>query len=492
MVVNAIVGLVLVPIILSHLGVKGYGIWALLARGLAYPVILERAFGLAISRFVAFYREDSKELNRFVSASFVILLGLSFITVLVTVLLSFYIADIFTAIPVELAFDAQIVCILVGITLVLDMLASCFGGALQGLQYYSRSNGVLVICIVFRTILIILILVIWKSVIAVQLGYVIASALSMILMFIVAQKSIPNFRINITLVNRKAIRDLWYYTSHSLARSGSRIIMFNTLTLLVGWKGTAKDVTIYDVALKLPDAIRSLLGGMQNVFLPVVTSFCAKGKFYEINTVVKKATQICFSLTCISSILLFALADEIMVFWLGYSTSKEMILVMRLLIISVVPDGIFGIWLPTLVGVGYLRGLTIAAIAGASGAILIAFVLLDFVTVPMAPTIAMIAVMSVYRGLWLPSYGIYKLGIHSYDYLRASLRQPFIAAIVSIFMLWGLNTILPKWNVLGLYKFIIYTFVVICCFATICLREEIANFVVVVRKRLEEKKGVSI
>jgi len=71
MVVAAAVGLVLVPIILRVIGVAGFGVWALLSTGLRYPMILERSFSLSINRFVAFYRDDENQLNRFVSASFV-------------------------------------------------------------------------------------------------------------------------------------------------------------------------------------------------------------------------------------------------------------------------------------------------------------------------------------------------------------------------------------------------------------------------------------
>ena len=98
MVVAAVVGLVLVRFMLRGLGATGYGVWALLATGLRYPMIFERAFVLAINRFVAFYRSDIKELNRFVSASFIILTELAVLTDVAAVLLSFVISDIFSAI----------------------------------------------------------------------------------------------------------------------------------------------------------------------------------------------------------------------------------------------------------------------------------------------------------------------------------------------------------------------------------------------------------
>jgi O-antigen/teichoic acid export membrane protein len=113
MFVNAAIGFFLVRIIWRSLGPDSFGVWALLSTGLRYPMIFESAFSLSTNRFVAFYKNDFNQMNRFISASFVILLGLSVLTVLVIAILSFFVSSIFTAIPSELATEAKVTCILV-------------------------------------------------------------------------------------------------------------------------------------------------------------------------------------------------------------------------------------------------------------------------------------------------------------------------------------------------------------------------------------------
>ena len=122
MFVNAAIGFFLVRIIWRSLGPDGFGVWALLSTGLRYPMIFENAFSLSTNRFVAYYRNDSNQMNRFISASFIILSGLAVLTVIIIALLSFYVSRIFTAIPNELATEAKTTCILVGITLALKMI----------------------------------------------------------------------------------------------------------------------------------------------------------------------------------------------------------------------------------------------------------------------------------------------------------------------------------------------------------------------------------
>jgi hypothetical protein len=133
---------------------------------------------------------------------------------------------------------------------------------------------------------------------------------------------------------------------------------------------------------------------------------------------------------------------------------------------------------------GYLRGLTIAAILAAAGAILLELILLQgFVAIPMAPAIALVVVLWVYMGLWLPSYGLSKLGIGPYEYIKSSVYQPLIASVVAIAALWALGSILPKEDNNWLVMLIISTAVVSACFTAISLRKETADLVSAVRRR---------
>lgn len=484
MVVAAAVGMVLVPMILRDIGVAGFGVWALLSTGLRYPMILERAFSLSINRFVAFYRDDENQLNRFVSASFVILTALAVLTVAAAVLLSFVIADIFTAITDELAGDAQITCILVGVTLAFKIVEGNFSGALRGYQYHTRSNAVVIAANLLRAVLTVGLLVFWKSMIAVQLAFGIASAVSALLMFFVARRTIAGLKIDIRKLRMETMRELLRYTGHATARSGSTVFMYSIMALLVGWVGTAEDMAVYDVASRIPGFVLGFLAGAQDIFLPTVTSLHANGQIEKIRAVVKKGAHISSVAACASLILLFVFTEEILVFWLKGVVPPGTVPVMRVLIISVIARGFFGIWFPSLVGMGHLRELTVAAVLAAAGAILLELILLQgFVATPMAPAIALVVVLWAYMGLWLPSYGLSKLGIRPYEYLKSSVYQPLIASVVAIAALWALGSILPKESTHWLVMLIISTAVVTASFTAISLRKETAYLVIAARRR---------
>jgi O-antigen/teichoic acid export membrane protein len=489
MLVAAAVGIVLFRIIRHNLGATSFGVWFLLSTGLRYPMILERAFSLSTNRFVAFYRENTEQMNRFVSASFSVLMGLALLIVAAAVLLSFFVSDIFTAITSESARDAQITCILVGITFALRILGATFGGALRGYQYYTRSNAVAITTNVLRLVLTLGILAIWKSMIAVQLASATAAAASVLLMFSVARKSITGFKIVVSKIGKNTIRELFRHTGHATARSGSMVFMFSSLVIVIGKVGSAEDVEVYAIASLIPSFIRGFLAGTQNVFLPVITSLSASGQTDSVKAVIKKGTHISSALACGLLILLFVFTREVLAIWFVEAVPSETVLVMRVLILSVVSRGFFGIWFPSLVGIGHLRALTIAAFTTAVSAVIIELILLrGYVSVPMAPSIALVIVLCGYTGFWLPLHGLRKLQIHPYEYFKDSLLQPLAASLISIAILWLLNSILPKGTIHWLVMVILSVVVVTVCFTAISLRKETAELITVVRNKYRSKQ----
>jgi O-antigen/teichoic acid export membrane protein len=239
----------------------------------------------------------------------------------------------------------------------------------------------------------------------------------------------------------------------------------------------------------IPSFIRGLLAGTQNVFLPVITSLNATGQTEKVKAVIKKGTHISSALACALLILLFVFTREVLGIWFKEAVPPETVLVMRVLIISVVSRGFFGIWFPSLVGIGHLRGLTIAAFTTAISAVIIELILLqDFVSVPMAPSIALVVVLWGYTGLWLPLHGLRKLGIHPYEYFKDSLSEPLAASLVSIAALWLLSSILLGENVHWALMLTLSIVVVMVSFTAISLRKETADLIVAVRNKYDSKK----
>lgn len=486
--VTAVAGMVLVPFILKDVGKAGYGVWSLLNTGLAYPLILEGVFLHATNRFVAYHRDDPKEFNRYVSTSLAILSVMAFLTILAAAGLSFFICDIFAAIPREMEHDARIVCMLVGATISIKMIQCAFSGALLGFEYYTKYNMVTMIWQASRALLVIAILFFYKSIAAIQIASTIAVVLSTILMIIVSYRSLPGMGVSLRSVDMAALRELTRYTVHSLARQGSVIVMQATLALLLGWKGKAEDCATYDLASRIPGFLRSLLATTQNVFLPAVASLCAKKQFETVRHLARQATHMSSVLACASTIMILAFARELLELWLRQPAAQETIDVMWLVMMSVIPGGLFEVWIPVLVGVGHLRGMTIASLLTAGTAIGMTAVCLiwKIVTPAAAPAVALVLVLWVKTGLWMPWYGCKMLEMRLGEYLKTGVSRSILSAALAVLGLWAMRHVAAVQEQPWLVRFVASGLMVSAVFAVFALRREATEALAVIRKRFSE------
>lgn len=483
--VVGIVGVIIVPVMLNSVGKVAYGVWALVASTLSYITILDAAFSLAVNRFVAYYRHDQERRNSFVSASFALLGGMAVITALGGVMLSFFILKVFPSIPRELGWEARVTCVLVGLTLACRMLESVFRGTVQGFELYTWSNTVTMVANVVRLFCTVTLLWFWESIVAVQAAYLMTAMVSALLMFVHARLKVEGMAISLSLVGRDAMMEIFRYTGHSLVRTGSRVVTYCTMTLMLGWFGTPSDIAVYSVASTIPGFIGGLLAGAQNVFLPSASRLFAEGHVERLRNLVKKGTLLSAVLTCIPVILTCVFSEELLSFWLRSGAAPGMAIATQVQVLADVPNGFFGVWLPVLVGMGYLRGLTYRAVGTMVIAIVAELVLLQGLVAPyLAPGLALLIGMGIGSGIWLPLFGLKKLQISLWDYWRESLCRPTVATVLSLGFIWVLAPIVGRWGLHWMVSASTAAAVIALIFFFLCLRTETVGAIVALKRKL--------
>jgi hypothetical protein len=171
--------------------------------------------------------------------------------------------------------------------------------------------------------------------------------------------------------------------------------------------------------------------------------------------------------------------------WLEGNVPEGTSLVMRMLLISVLPGGLFEIWLPSLVGMGFLKGLTVASISTAAGSVLMASILLaNNVSVPVAPAIALICAMWIKTGLWLPLYGLKKINMSLVEYVKESLLNPLVGSCVCIIALYVFNHLSIFQNLHWLLMFVLSIIIILICFSAVSLHAETKEFFIILKRKL--------
>jgi O-antigen/teichoic acid export membrane protein len=160
-----------------------------------------------------------------------------------------------------------------------------------------------------------------------------------------------------------------------------------------------------------------------------------------IQVLVQKGTRILFFMTISAVVLLAIYTQDILHFWLRKDISYESVMVMRIILLSIVPGGIFEIWLICLVGIGKLGWLTIVSALTVILAIMIAFILLstEAVSAPVAAALALVTVLWLKLFVWMPWYGARQIGLPAKQYFCTSIVRAIAASIVTCVIIYMLE-----------------------------------------------------
>ena len=139
--VDGVLGLVLLPFNVSHLGTSAYGLWALTASVTWFFGVLDLGYGSALVKFIAQYRawRDRSALNEILSTIGLVFTGLGVLCFLVTALIAWRIDSLFNIEPGQVQ-TAQSVLLIVGAYLSVRFALSIFGAVVYGFQRYYLNN----------------------------------------------------------------------------------------------------------------------------------------------------------------------------------------------------------------------------------------------------------------------------------------------------------------------------------------------------------------
>ena len=144
--VDGVIGLVMMPFNVAHLGPSAYGLWALTTSITFYFSVLDLGYGGALVKFIAQYRawRDRQALNEILSTMFVVFTGVGVITLVVTAGIAWQFGRFFRVTPDQVA-TGQSLLLVIGSYIAIRFAASIFGAVTVGFQRYYLNN-VISIC----------------------------------------------------------------------------------------------------------------------------------------------------------------------------------------------------------------------------------------------------------------------------------------------------------------------------------------------------------
>ena len=352
---TAIVGFLLSPYVVSHLGAERYGVWSLIAGLVGYLGLLDLGIRQAVNRYTAHYHAAGahEEGSLIISAALRLFGFLGILAVLVSAVLAYF-APVLFNIPPELAEDAQAIVVLGGLGMAVSLVSGVFGGIVSGLERFDIQCVLDIFVTAVRTAAIVLVLHEGYGLVALAVIQLCSSVLYCAVFWIAAHRLYAQLRIHLWGVLNPHIRTILSFSaSLTVLYALGKIISFSD-NLVIGAFLPIEAVTFFAIAGTLSMNAKEMPKALSNLMTPRVSALTSQGSDRVGELIVRVAKIATLASTPIA--LTFLLRGESFItLWMGSAYGRVSGEVLQILAIVVWLDASRFVVIDSLTGMAKQR-----------------------------------------------------------------------------------------------------------------------------------------
>ena|GEM_PF-999209 len=318
MAVEMVIGVLLLPFNIAHLGKSSYGLLILAASVTMYFSMLDLGYGDAQVRFAALYRarRDSKSLNQVVSTLFFVFAGIGLIAFGIAVLIAFHLQNIFNLTPDEAASGKKVL-LIVSTYVALGFPFSTFGGIVNGFQR-NYSNGIVAVATsVVAAIVNIIVLIAGYGVVEMVAATTTVRIVSYLFYRWNAYRIFPMLRIRLRHFSTERLKEITGFSAFLLIIDLANKINYCTDTLVIGAFLNTAVIATWSVAQRLADTTQRLTGQLNGALFPVVVDNATVGENNRLRIMFLQGTRLSLALVLLFAIGMIVLARPVVLVWVG-------------------------------------------------------------------------------------------------------------------------------------------------------------------------------
>ncbi len=313
-----LVGLVLVPYVISKIGIERFGIWALLSVLVGYFSLLDFGLGVSYIRFIsaAYSKGRYDEINQIVNSAFLFNLAAVLPIGVLAVALRMW---IFGLLNISVAAYPDATAAYFGTILIFTLTATVggFSSVLQGIQRMDLSNRIAV-AITLPNIL--------ATVLFLELGFhldglvwasIISSCFGIVLSLKFAWTCVPQLKFDLRLFSWIRVKELLRFGTKMQYARFADLFLFQTDKAIVSYISGLGPVSYYQLGSQLTWRLRELPLLLLSSLLPAASEVYALHDNKKLLDIYIRGTKYLAATTVPLLFFLFASAPVIMAAWLG-------------------------------------------------------------------------------------------------------------------------------------------------------------------------------
>lgn len=332
--VNVVIGFLLTPFIISHLGQNRYGIWTLIASFIGYYGLLNLGVRSAITRYVARYagQGDEKRLNETASTAMAMFICTGALVIAASFLLAAPAATFFDVAP-EHSDDFKAVFWILGLAIGLSFPGNVFSAIIIAHERYVPANFARITTVLLQTGLTVVMLLRGKGLLGVAYANLISSATGIGVNFLLYRHFTPQLRMILAAVKWRVLRMLVVYGGVTTVIAIADVMRMNLDSFVIGkWVGMA-EVGVYGIAALLIRYMVRLVSASMVVLTPRFAALDGAKERAKLQDLFLRSLSISALLAFGAGMLAIVFGGRFITFWVGEDFAKS-IVILQILAIS--------------------------------------------------------------------------------------------------------------------------------------------------------------
>lgn len=313
-----LIGLVMLPFNLAHLGQAEYGLWILLGSITIHFSILDLGYSGALVKFMAQYRahRDTRALNEIASTLFFVFGAIGLLAYGVIAGIAFNLEHVFNITPAQ-ADTGTWILLIIGVWVTLNFPFSVYGAVMAGFQRYDANNLVAIGSSVAVAIV---------NVVVLMLGYDLVTlvacttAVRVVTYFIYrlnAYRIYPDLHISLALFRRDRLREVTGFSIYSSIIDWANKLNYQLDEIVIGVFMGSAAVAVWAVAERIISGTQRLTNQLNGVLFPVVVDSDATQMQERLQNILLQGTRLSLAMVVPIAAALILLADPLLRAWLG-------------------------------------------------------------------------------------------------------------------------------------------------------------------------------
>jgi len=316
--VELLIGLVMLPFNLGHLGQDAYGLWILTGSVTIHFSVLDMGYGSAIVKFIAQYRahRDARALNEIASTMFFVFAAIGVAAYMVVIGLAFNLDHLLRITPQQ-AETAKWLLLIIGVNVACNFPFSVFGGVIDGFQRYDRNNVVAICTSVSVAIANVTVLLMGGGLIALVAATTSVRLLAYLVYRMNAYRIYPPLRIRASFFRRNRLREVTGFSVYSSIIDWANKLNYDLDEIVIGVFLGSAPVAIWAVADRIISGVQRLTNQVNGVLFPYIVDSDTMQKNERLQRLLLEGTRLSFATVVPIAIALMVLAYPLVHAWVG-------------------------------------------------------------------------------------------------------------------------------------------------------------------------------